>query len=249
MECCIIGCGWLGKPLAVHLKSRGHEVAGSVRSENQAPDLEVEGIFTFRYDGIDFSVIPQKLQKYDWLIICFPPSKSYHYSHQVKEIISQVSPETRILFTSTTGVYSAKGIIDEEGTINEGHIVFEAEQFVRNSEKKYVILRLAGLIGGNRHPINQLAGKTLENGQDPVNLISRNDVIRAIELIIEQEISNELFNLSYPDHPSRADYYTKQALIRSLAPPTFSMGHEKGKQIDGSRIEKMLKYVYLEPIS
>jgi nucleoside-diphosphate-sugar epimerase len=249
MKCVIIGCGWLGKPLALHLKSLGHEVVGSVRGETSFVELLHEGIQAFRYEGEENSMLPPELQKSDWLIICFPPSKSFHYSTQVKEIISQLSRGTKILFTSTTGVYSAKGIVDEEGTIYEDHIVFEAEQFIRNSDNSYVILRLAGLIGGNRHPINQLAGRRLENGQDPVNLVSRNDVIRAVELIIDLDISNELFNLCYPDHPSRADYYTKQAHARNLALPTFSMGNEKGKQIDGSRIEKMLKFTYQEAIS
>jgi nucleoside-diphosphate-sugar epimerase len=166
----------------------------------------------------------------------------------VKDLISQTSPEIKILFTSTTGVYSAKGTVDEEGSINENHIVFQAEQFIRSSKRKYVILRLAGLIGGTRHPINQLAGKTLENGQDPVNLVSRNDVIRAIELIIGSNVSNELFNLCYPDHPTRADYYTHQAQLKGLPLPIFSLGLEKGKQIDGSRIEKMLNFSYKEAI-
>ena len=249
MKCCIIGCGWLGKPLAVHLRSIGHEVAGSVRSERQLSELQKEGILAFQYDGVDFAVIPEKLKKYDWLIICFPPSKSFHYSNQIRDLVSQTSNETSILLTSSTGVYAAKGTVDEGGKVINDHIVFEAEQFIKSSERNYVILRLAGLIGGDRHPINQLAGKTLENGQDPVNLVSRIDVIRAIELIIASNTRNEIFNVCYPDHPSRADYYTHQAHLKDLPPPSFSMGHEKGKQIDGSRIEKVLNFCYSEPIS
>ena len=248
MKCCIIGCGWLGKPLAVALRSKGHDVSGSVRTQESALLLEHEGIKVFLYDGVTHRQVPKEFQDSDWMIICFPPSKSDNYNAQIAELLTQTSSTTRILFASTTGVYSDNNIVTESSHVKKDHPVYQAEAKVIDSNRQYVILRLAGLIGGERHPIKQLAGRALEDGQHSVNLVQRNDVIQVISAIVETSCTNELFNVCFPDHPTRESYYTEMANRKNLLPPTFQSGDSTGKQIDGSRIEKVLNFRYTEPI-
>jgi len=248
MKVCIIGCGWLGKPLALHLQSQGYAVSGSGRTAESVALLEQEGIDSFTYDGSLYKILPTENKEADWMIICYPPSKSYNYSVQMAELLSQTSPSTRILFTSTTGVYENNKMVDEQSSIKMDHPVYLAEMKVAESQRGHVILRLAGLIGGERHPIRQLAGRTLEDGQHPVNLVHRGDVIQAISNILEKNCDNELFNLCFPDHPTRASYYTEMAIRKKLNAPSFQSGESFGKQIDGSRIEKVLNFSYTEPI-
>jgi nucleoside-diphosphate-sugar epimerase len=248
MKCCIIGCGWLGKPLAVALRSKGYDVSGSVRTQESASLLEHEGINVFLYDGVTHRQVPQEFQDSEWMIICFPPSKSDNYNAQIAELLTQTSSTTRILFTSTTGVYADSNIVTEKSLVKKDHLVYQAEKKVIESNRQYVILRLAGLIGGERHPINQLAGRALEDGQHPVNLVERNDVIRVISSIMETSCTNELFNVCFPDHPTRKSYYTEMADRKNLPIPIFQSGDSTGKKIDGSRIEKVLNFRYTEPI-
>ncbi len=248
MKVCIIGCGWLGKPLALHLQSQGYAVSGSGRTDESVASLESDGINAFPYDGVTYKKLPSEYNDADWMIICFPPSKSDNYSVQMAELLSQASPSTRILFTSTTGVYENNKTVDEQSPTKKDHPVFQAEMKVAESHRGHVILRLAGLIGGERHPIRQLAGRTLEDGQHPVNLVNRADVIQAISNILEKNCVNELFNLCFPDHPTRASYYTEMAIRKKHSVPSFHSGESFGKQIDGSRIEKVLNFSYNEPI-
>jgi nucleoside-diphosphate-sugar epimerase len=248
MKCCIIGCGWLGKPLSMHLFSSGYEVAGSVRNESLLEELIENQIDAFLYDGKKYLDIPEEHRISDWLIICFPPSKSDHYSQQIKELASQISPRTRILFTSTTGVYLPNEFVDERSEVKEDHIVRIAERVVIESDRDYVIFRLAGLIGGERHPVKQLSGKTLEDGQHPVNLVDRLDVIRAVCVVLESSIKNDIFNIAYPDHPVRGDYYTEMAIKLQLPLPVFHFGVSLGKKVDGSKIERVMNFSYREPV-
>ena len=47
------------------------------------------------------------------------------------------------------------------------------------------ILRLAGLVGPGRHPGRFFAGKSAPDGQHGVNLVHLEDVIGAIELLLQ----------------------------------------------------------------
>jgi nucleoside-diphosphate-sugar epimerase len=248
MKCCIIGCGWLGKPLAISLVSEGYEVFGSVRNADRLEELRENHINAFLYDGSAYTEIPEEHRTSDWLIICFPPSKSSNYSQQVESLVSQISPNTQILFTSTTGVYFQDEFVNESSEVKRDHIVYLSERIVIQSGREYVILRLAGLIGGERHPVKQLSGKTLEDGQHPVNLVHRSDVIHAVLRVVASGITNHIFNVVYPDHPSRGVYYTQMAMKMQLPLPEFHFGNSSGKRVDGSTIEGVLKFTYSQPI-
>jgi len=79
------------------------------------------------------------------------------------------------------------------------------------------------LYGGSRNPVRFLAGrKDLNNGTAPVNLIHREDCIGILKAIIGQDAFGYIFNAVIPQHPSKKEYYTKQAVTLGLEPPTYN---------------------------
>src|SRR5690554_7349448 len=90
--------------------------------------------------------------------------------------------------------------------------IFEIENLLLNNPKfNATILRLGGLIGEDRHPVKFIVKKeVVEDANNPVNMIHRNDIIRFLEKIVEQPIPNEIFNIVAPIGLNRRDFYTKE---------------------------------------
>jgi nucleoside-diphosphate-sugar epimerase len=245
MDIAVIGCGWLGFPLALRLKELGHIVHGSSTRETQLELLENKGISGFLYDDLEHSNLTERAKKAAVAIINFPPSRSKDYAAQVKHLISQLSEDTNVIFTSSTGVYQdLDGSCDESSPVLDTHPVFLAEEVVRKSGRNATILRLAGLISEDRNPVKYLSGKLNADGQKVVNLVHREDVISALLKVLEDEVWSETFNVCFPAHPTRDDYYSKQAKLAHLQAPTFSFSIGKGKEIDSSKLVRTLGFIY-----
>ena len=245
MKIAVIGCGWLGLPLAKRLVDIGHEVHGSTTQISRLPLLSDSGIHSFVYDGLVHGQLPEIVKASDVAIINFPPSRSTNYSVQLTDLISQFSPETNIIFTSSTGVYQdLDGPCTELSPIIEIHPVFLAEEAVRDSGRKYTILRLAGLISEDRHPVKYLSGKQNADGQKVVNLVHREDVISAIFSILHHQVWDEIFNVCFPQHPTRAEYYVEQAEHRHLSLPSFTFSEGSGKEIASTKLIQRLNFTF-----
>jgi nucleoside-diphosphate-sugar epimerase len=245
MDIALIGCGWLGFPLALRLKDLGYTVLGSSTRVTQLELLENEGISGFLYDGLDHSNIPERANKAAVAIINFPPSRSRDYAAQVTHLVAQFSADTKVIFTSSTGVYQdVEGICNETSPCILDHPVYLAEEVVRTSGKKGTIFRLAGLISEDRNPVKYLAGKLNTDGQKIVNLVHREDVISALLKVLENEVWGETFNVCFPEHPTRLAYYCKQAALAQLQAPTFSFSMGRGKEIDPTKLVRTLGFNY-----
>jgi nucleoside-diphosphate-sugar epimerase len=249
MKITVIGCGWLGLPLAKSLLDIGHEVLGSTTQASRMTLLLDSGIQCFVYDGLVHSQLPEIVKACDVAILNFPPSRSADYTEQMKDVIDQFSQQTKLIFTSSTGVYQdLNGLCNELSPVIPTHPVFLAEEAVRNSGRKHMILRLAGLISEDRHPVKYLSGKKNADGQKVVNLVHREDVIAAIISILNQQVWEETFNVCFPKHPTRAEYYLEQAVNRQLSLPSFTFSEGTGKEIDASKLIQHLKFSYNNPI-
>ena len=233
----IIGCGWLGLPLAKSLVKDGYNVHGSTTSKDKLDTLEKEGIKPFIVmlgeEEITGSII-QFLDQLDILIINVPPGlrgnnkenyvlKMTHLHNAIEE-----SSAKKIVFVSSTSVYGAvEGEVTEDTlpmpVTESGKQLVEAENiFLNDKSLQTTILRFGGLIGPNRHPITMLSGKKgLSNGNEPVNLIHLNDCIHLIKTVLENNWWNQIFNGVYPDHPLKSDYYSHMADKNMLPRPQY----------------------------
>jgi nucleoside-diphosphate-sugar epimerase len=260
----ILGCGWLGLPLAKSLIENGFSVNGSTTSIEKLSVLENAGIRPYMIalsenettgNLIDF------LENSKILIIDVPPklrgSATENFVSKIKNVIPFIekSAVENVLFISSTSVYGEDNlVVTEETELNpdteSGRQLLETEQFLQsNSNFKTTILRFGGLIGEDRNPIKFLAGrKNIENPNAPINLIHQDDCIGIILEILKSNSWNETFNAVTPFHPSRKEYYTQKAIDLNLALPEFNAENSNlGKTISSTKIENVLEYQFIKP--
>ncbi|MFV8325642.1 SDR family oxidoreductase [Flavobacterium sp. ZS1P14] len=260
----ILGCGWLGLPLAQALVKKGFTVNGSTTSPDKLSLLGNSGINPFlivlsehKTDGN----IADFLENSEILILDVPPklrgTAKENFVSKIRNAIPFIEKSSikKVLFISSTSIYGNTHTVVSEETVPQpdtesGKQLVLAEQLLKSNERfKTTVLRFGGLIGKDRHPIKFLAGReNLDNPDAPINLIHHEDCLGIILKIIENNSWNETFNAVTPSHPSRETYYIKKAIDLNLALPKFN--HEKPsvkKTISSDKIETVLNYTFTKP--
>ena len=273
----ILGCGWLGLPLAKALLKNGFAVNGSTTSNDKLLVLQNLGIQAFQINlspTLSERAAEETIEKFlegsKTLIIDIPPklrgNSQEDFVSKIQTVIPFIEKSTveNVLFISSTSVYGDTSSLDcaqddtlsvtEDSQLNpeteSGKQLVKSEQLLQsNLNFKTTILRFGGLIGDDRHPIKFLAGRTnVENPNAAINLIHQEDCIGIIIKIIELDCWNETFNAAAPFHPSRKDYYTQKAVEFNLALPEFnSVNSNFGKTILSSKVEMVLGYTFVKP--
>ena len=273
----ILGCGWLGLPLAKALLKKKFHVNGSTTTVEKLDVLKDEGINPFLIDiplsiddenhGVDtFSdAMITFLQGSETLIIDIPPklrgdlaaANEKTFVKKIETLIPFIEKSTvqNVLFVSSTSAYGEGQLTVTELTLPQpdtesGKQLVEAEQLLRdNTNFKTTLVRFGGLIGADRQPGKYLAGReNLENPDAPVNLIHQEDCIGIILKIIEMNSWNEIFNAVSSFHPSREHYYKQKATELNLALPKFDHSKKStGKLIKNDKIINLLKYTFTKP--
>ena len=262
----ILGCGWLGLPLAKALLENEFSVKGSTTSVEKLSVLENLGIQPHLI-ALDSNSISGNIEVFlngsKTLIIDIPPklrgNSKEDFVGKIETVIPFIekSPIENVLFISSTSVYgdtsTALSVTEEIKTCPDtesGRQLVKSEQLLQSNRNfKTTILRFGGLIGEDRHPIKFLAGKTnLDNPKVPINLIHQYDCIGIILKIIELNSWNETFNAVTPFHPSRKDYYTQKAIDLNLSSPEFNSENLTfGKTILSLKVENVLGYSFIKP--
>ena len=93
----ILGCGWLGKPLAISLINEGYAVKGSTTSEEKLELLEMNGIEPYIVDITDFEEYDSFLNA-DILIIAITSKDVDGFENLIAQI--QESPIQKVIFIS-----------------------------------------------------------------------------------------------------------------------------------------------------
>ncbi|VXB78407.1 NAD(P)-dependent oxidoreductase [Flavobacterium sp. 9AF] len=201
----LLGCGWLGLPLAKTLIENGFSVKGSTTSVHKLELLQEKGIQPYLialYENTIEGDITGFLKDSEVLVIDIPPGlrkdTSISFVDRIKTLVTQIekSEIKKVLFVSSTSVYEDVEIfstpleVTEETPTNpeteSGKQLVEVEQLLLgNPHFQTIILRFGGLIGEDRHPIKYLAGKeNVENPDGPINFIHQEDCIGIITAII-----------------------------------------------------------------
>lgn len=257
----ILGCGWLGFPLAKALTEHGFSVNGSTTSTEKIERLENAGITPYLIEigenGINGNV-DEFLKESSILIINIPPklrgNSTENFVSKIKNILPIIenSGIKKVLFVSSTSVFSDEDeVVTEENIPNpdteSGKQLLECERLLLNNlHFETTVLRFGGLIGEDRNPIHFLAGRTnIENPEAPINLIHQEDCIGIILKIIESNCWQETINAVAPFHPSRENYYTEKAKEYNLERPIFVASKQSiGKTILSDKLENVLKYQF-----
>ena len=260
----ILGCGWLGLPLAKSLIKNGFSVKGSTTSLEKISVLKSNGIQAFQIEVSELEIkgeINSFLENSEILIIDIPPKlrsvSSESFVKKVQNLIPFIEKLAvkKVVFISSTSVYSdstSTALSVTEKTIpipetDSGKQLLKTEQLLQsNTNFKTTVVRFGGLIGENRHPIHFLAGKqNLKNPDAPINLIHLTDCIGIIEKLICHTEHVEVLNAVAPFHPTRAAYYTQKAIELNLPLPEFEEGKiSMGKTIISDKLATLLDYKF-----
>jgi nucleoside-diphosphate-sugar epimerase len=257
----VLGCGWLGLPLAEQLIKNGFAIKGSTTSIEKIPVLESIGIQPFLIALSEKEVLGAMatfLENSKILVIAIPPQlrglATENFVAKINNLIAYIeqSSVSQILFVSSTSVYKDDNMVVTEDTLAEpvtesGKQLLACEQLLlKNKNFETTIIRFGGLIGPNRNPARFLAGrKNIENPDAPINLIHQEDCIGMIMKIITNNVWNEIFNGVAPFHPTRALYYTKKAAELHLELPHFNSDIvSNGKTISSEKAIRILEYEF-----
>lgn len=257
----ILGCGWLGLPLAKSLISKGFSVKGSTTSEAKIAVLESANIHAYSIRLTENEVIGNMeafLSESEILIIDIPPKlrgdSAENFVAKIATLVPFIEKSTvnHVVFISSTSVYADDNTIVTENSQPEpdtesGRQLLASEKLLQtNTNFQTTVIRFGGLIGENRHPIHFLAGrKNLENPEAPINLIHLDDCIGIIEAVITKDTKGEVFNAVAPYHPTRKDYYTQKAAALGLVLPEFEESKPTvGKTIVSDKISTILGYTF-----
>lgn len=253
----IIGYGWLGGPLALHLLAQGYQIKASTTTESKLHEISAAGIKPFLLSlDPDLVCKDDDIFNTDLLIINFPPRRRAdivtHHTAQIQSIIQPIIEYSipKVLYISSTSVYpSVQRIVTEDDILpaekGSGQALQIAEQLLMSLPgQQTTVLRLAGLVGGDRLPGRFLAGKTdVDNADAPVNLIHRDDCIGVITNIIDRQMFGQIFNVCMDEHPTRRQFYEVAAKKAGLPMPLFGTQTDcKYKIVDSSKLKTMLGY-------
>lgn len=255
----ILGCGWLGKPLAERLLKKGYSVNGSTTSEEKLEILKKKGIDPFyielteeRTKGEIFSF----LNGAEVLVIAIPPGlrkdPESDFVKKMKLFIIKIalSSVEKVIFISSTSVFKddeAFTSYDEHsvpnGTSSSAVQLQNTEKLLQNNANfKTTVVRMGGLLGEKRYPAKFLAGReNVKNGNAPVNLIQQKDCIALLESVLEKDVFGDTFHGVFPSHPIKKEYYQEAAKKLGLELPVFDeVSASLGKRISSVKTQESL---------
>ena len=169
----------------------------------------------------------------DVFVIATPPSSKGYFDAIANAYISlslnnAITPQ--VIFLSSISFY------------NDKKIVVEAEKLVKRKDKKRVVLRLGGLMGYDRIAGKYTAGKTIEN--KITNYVHRDDVIGIIETIIEQKVTNKIFDVVAPIQSSRKEIFLQNSKQFNFAETKFSKNISTTKEFSSEILCEILGYKF-----
>ncbi len=258
----VLGCGWLGLPLAKDFIAQHYTVKGSTTSEEKVAALQEAGIQPYVFTlgtTDDEAVMSDFLANSDVIVINFPPKRVpdivHAYQAQIRAILPYINPVQKVVFISSTSVYQNTNDWVSEELENHpekesGKAVLAAENLLKSHLKnRLTILRFAGLFGYDRVPGRFLANKKeLSNGNAPVNMIHQDDCIGLINTVITRNAWGEIINGCSDVHPLRKRFYVLAAKKLGLPPPEFKKEDTVSfKKISNIKSKMLLHYTYKRP--
>jgi len=259
----ILGCGWLGGPVAEKLVKDGASVKGSTTDPEKLKDFRNKGIdsFLITVDLDHPNPIDPHFFESDILFITIPFKRSYDdprvYLDQIKYLIPfiETSPISLVVLASTTSVYPEDGSVwtEEDVLIPKGkraEVMVAAENLIlQNDHFEGVVLRFSGLLGPNRFPnIPEKGRRVLKDPESPMNLVHLDDCVEIVSQIVKGQWGGEIFNVVSDDHPSRREFYEALSRHLSVDPPLYHTFHDVGHRIvSNAKVREFLDYAFHYP--
>lgn len=252
----VIGCGFLGFPLARRLVSDGRPVRGSTTSAEKMPLLGIAGVCAHHYElGVEADG-NEKLFSADVVVVNIPPGRSdpqrqNFYAEWMEHLAARIDAQSYVIFASSTSVYRDNDawvdVEDAAAHSESASALLSAENAFRNRGNGSAIIRLGGLYGYDRRPGRFFARRQqIPRAGAPVNMIHRDDAVALLHVVVDKRPESAIINACAPGHPSRRSFYTSWAERDGLEAPTWEDTGVGGKQVR-TRIPPELDFAFSYP--
>lgn len=257
----ILGCGWLGLPLAEYLISKKYKVKGSSRSREKFQTLEKAGIQPFVVDLSNDIPIENEFLSSQILILNIPPGirKRPVGSHleELQHLFDQMQENrpSKMIYVSSTSIYTDNSMEVYEEDADLSSPMYKIEEKISDAcdrlNIELTIVRCGGLMGYGRIPCKYYSGKkNLELDNTPVNYIFRDDVIGILTAIIEKNSWGKVYNAVAPQKPLRYEVIENCCARTEYVMPTFAKQADEMppfKTINSGKVKEQLHYDFKYP--
>lgn len=234
----VIGCGYVGQPLAAAWHAVGSTVYVTTRSQDRFRHFENQGWKPVLADVTNPQTL-RHLPEVDTVVVSvgFDPAAGHSreevFFQGFRNVLEALPQVRRLILVSTTGVYGDAGgeVVDEqtpcEPAREGGKAFLKAETYLKEHpvwSSRSVILRMAGIYGPGRIPrmADIQAGKPIPSpGGGALNLIHVDDAVTAIQLAADAEQVSPVYIVSDGHPTERRDYYREVARLLDAPEPTF----------------------------
>ncbi len=190
MRLAIFGLGFVGDALFQRAVASGNTVDGFSRRGGAGGG----GVFDAGDPDCGRMLHGRGEEAYDCAVVTFPPAQAHaafwHALHRWAD---------RRMLLGTTGIYQrapdcSMPLLTEETPLTELHPRLAAEQaFV---ESGGIVVRLAGLFGGERNPVRWILDGRVGYEKRQANLVHREDVARALLALATLDAPRSVYNLA-----------------------------------------------------
>lgn len=231
----IVGCGYIGRRVALRLQQAGCRVSGWVRSADSVARLQQDGIDARQ---VDLDALPAGVLEgtaYDALCYFAPPQPAGARDERLRTLLAGIPGNARprrLLYISTSAVYgdcNGAWITESQPlqpATERGARRLDAERQLQawcdEQGVDWMILRVPGIYGPGKLPLARLRQGTpvLREADAPyTNRIHGDDLAAICVAALMSTHRNEIYNVS-DGHPSNmTDYFNRVADAAGLPRP------------------------------
>lgn len=259
----IIGCGYLGSRVAGRLLAAGWDVAATSRDPERLEAFAAQGLKPALLDLSSLEGSPTTLWDvaYDLVLYAVAPGRGGDarlgfYAGALRSLEAlRGRPPRRFVYISSTGVYSQRdgSTVDEQSPAvpkNERlRFIREAEEALlgAESEPAAIVLRLGGIYGPGRSPIDWMRhadSRRYARGSSEayMNWIHVDDAARAVVAAGTKGRRREIYLVVDGTPVRRRDFYELAARLAGTDPPALSSeSDDRGKRCSNRKLIEELE--------
>ncbi len=242
----IVGCGDMGKRVALGYLAEGIPVTALIRSPEKGKLLEALGIKVIIADLDDPATLAGLPTAGAILFYFAPPPGGGHQDPRVRNFCqapASGAEPSRLIYMSTSGVYGDFGdttVTEESPAIPltaRGKRRLHAESLLLewggDNNVPVIILRVTGIYGPGRLPVSQLTSgePVLEVGiANLTNRIHADDLVQVCRAAAQRGEGGEIYNVS-DGHPSTMTAYFNAAADFLRLPRPRQVTWEEARQV------------------
>ena len=225
MDVLILGCGFTGERVARRFLARGARVIAASRTPERLNGLGVE--------AVRFNELPDRLDAGTLVLHSIPPAGDV----ELRRLLGDRA--FRLVYLSSTAVYGAATIVDDETPVAEPHERLDAEQRATSGPWSTLILRPAAIYGPGRGVHKRVELGEYQMGDNFVSRIHVDDLAAHVEAGLLSTLTG-----AYPvadEEPCTArEAGTFCAQLLNLPLPQNGERPTGNRRVDGSAVRRAL---------